>query len=78
MKDLIGKKVMLKPKKGRDVFDMFLKDKIGIVESVEVDFENRIYLAIVLEEDEGKDFGFAKKTAHRFFFEPCEIEIQKD
>jgi len=74
MNDLIGKKVLLKPKSGRDAFDIFLKDKIGIVESVEIDFENRIYLAVVLDDDEGKDLGFEHKIGHRFFFEPDEIE----
>lgn len=75
MKNLVGKKVILKPKKGRDAFDVFLKDKIGIVESVETDFEDRVYVAVVLEDDEGKDLGFEKKIAHRFFFEPSELEI---
>lgn len=75
MKDLVGKKVILKPKKNRDAFDIFLKDKIGIIESVEEDFENRLFAAVVLESDEGKDLGFDKKTAHRFFFELDEIEF---
>lgn len=75
MKDLVGKKVILKPKKGRDAFDIFLQDKIGIVESVEEDFEGRIYAAVVLEDDEGKDLGFDKRTAHRFFFDLDELEI---
>lgn len=75
MKDLAGKKVTLKPKAGRDAFDLFLKDKIGIVESVETDFENRIYIAVVLDDDEGKDLGFEHKIGHRFFFEPDEIEL---
>lgn len=75
MKHLIGKRVVLRPKKSRDAFDMFLKDKIGIVESVEEDFEARVYAAIVLEDDEGKDLGFEKKIAHRFFFDLDEIEV---
>ena len=75
MKDLIGRKVLLKPKSSRDAFDMFLNGKTGIVESVEQDFENRIYIAVVLEEDEGRDLGFAKSVGHRFFFDLDEIEI---
>jgi len=78
MKDLIGKKVILKPKKGRDAFDIFLKDKIGIVESVETDFEDRVYAAVVLEDDEGKDLGFDRKIAHRFFFDADEIEVLEE
>jgi hypothetical protein len=75
MKELVGKKVRLKPKAGRDAFDMFLREKTAIIESVEVDFENRTFLAVVLDDDEGKDLGLEKKTGHRFFFEPDEVEI---
>lgn len=75
MKDLIGKKVILNPKAGRDAFDMFLIGKTATVESIEVDFENRTYLAVVLDDDEGKDLGFAHKIGHRFFFELEELEI---
>lgn len=75
MKKLIGKKVILKPKMGRDVFDMFLAGKTATIESVEVDFENRTYLAVVLDDDEGKDLGFQQKIGHRFFFDTDEIEL---
>lgn len=75
MKDLIGKKVILKPKSGRDAFDLFLANKVATVESIEVDFENRTYLAVVLDDDEGKDLGFEHKIGHRFFFDLDEVEI---
>lgn len=75
MNDLIGKNVVLKPKAGRDAFDMFLIGKTATVESIEVDFEDRTYLAVVLDDDEGKDLGFDHKIGHRFFFELEELEI---
>ena len=75
MKDLIGKKVVLKPKDGRDALDLFLRGKTAIVESMETDFEDRIYAAVVLEIDAGKDLGIEKKIAHRFFFDLDELEI---
>lgn len=75
MNDLIGKKVVLKPKAGRDAFDMFLIGKTATVESIEVDFESRTYLAVILDDDEGKDLGFAHKIGHRFFFDLDEVEI---
>lgn len=75
MNNLIGKKVILKPKAGRDAFDLFLQDKVATVESIEVDFENRTYLAVVLDDDEGKDLGFAHKIGHRFFFDLDEVKI---
>lgn len=75
MKNLIGKKVILNPKDGRDAFDIFLRGKSAIIESVEQDFEDRIYAAVVLETDAGMDLGLDKKTAHRFFFDLDELEI---
>lgn len=75
MKDLIGKKVILKPKQGRDAFDIFLNGKIATVESIEVDFENRKYLGVVLDIDEGKDLGYEHKIGHRFFFDLDEVEV---
>lgn len=75
MKDLVGKKVLLKPKKSRDAFDIFLDGKTATVESIEQDFEDRIYVAVVLDEDEGRDLGFAKSVGHRFFFDLDEVEV---
>jgi hypothetical protein len=75
MKDLVGKKVILKPKQGRDAFDMFLAEKTATVESIEVDFENRTYLGVVLDIDEGKDLGFEHKIGHRFFFDLDEVKV---
>lgn len=75
MKDLIGKKVILKPKMGRDAFDIFLSGKTATVESIEVDFEHRTYLSVVLDDDEGKDLGFEHKVGHRFFFDLDEVEF---
>jgi hypothetical protein len=72
--DLVGQKVRLWPKKGRDAFDMFLEGKTGVVESVEIDHEDRTYLAVVLDEDEGRDLGIEKKVGHRFFFDVDEVQ----
>ena len=75
MKDLTGKKVRLAPKKGRDAFDMFLAGKTGTVESIERDFEDRVYAAVVLDDDEGRDLGLQKSVAHRFFFDLDELIV---
>ncbi len=75
MKNLLGKKVILKPKDGRDAFDMFLDGKTATVESIEVDFENRTYLGVVLDIDAGKDLGLEHKIGHRFFFDLDEVKI---
>ncbi|MBS1793831.1 MAG: hypothetical protein JSS81_08250 [Acidobacteria bacterium] len=70
----IGEKVRLKPTRSADAFDIFLKDRTAIVESVEEDLEGRKHFAVVLENDPGRDLGFEKKIGHRFFFAADELE----
>jgi hypothetical protein len=52
-----------------------LAGRIAIVESVEQDFENRTHVAVVIEDDPGKDLGFIRQTGHRFFFSADEVEL---
>jgi hypothetical protein len=70
-----GARVKLRPKKRADAFDMLLEGKTARVESVERDFENRILLAVTLEDDPGRDLGRAGMPGHRFFFHPDEVEV---
>jgi hypothetical protein len=73
----VGDRVRLRPKAGGDVFDLALRDHIATVESIEQDFEDRIYLAVTVDDDPGQDFGRAKQPGHRFFFKPEEVEPLK-
>ena len=70
-----GDRVRLRPRKQGDIFDIALNGKIAIVESVERDFEDRIHLAVTVEDDPGRDFGRARQIGHRFFFAPEEVEL---
>lgn len=70
----IGQKVRLKPKNSADAFDFFLQDKIAIIEKIEEDLEGKKHYAVVLENDEGREFGFDKFIGHRFFFNQEELE----
>lgn len=70
-----GDRVRLRPRKKADIFDIALDGKIAIVESVERDFEDRIHLAVTVEDDPGRDFGIARQIGHRFFFSPEEVEL---
>ena len=70
-----GDRVRLRPTKKADIFDIALDGKIAIVESVERDFEDRIHLAVTVEDDPGRDFGVARQIGHRFFFGPEEVEL---
>lgn len=70
-----GDRVRLRPRKQADIFDIALNGKIAIVESVERDFEDRVHLAVTVEDDPGRDFGLARQIGHRFFFSPEEVEL---
>ena len=70
-----GDRVRLHPGRKADIFDIALDGKIAIVESVERDFEDRIHLAVTVEDDPGRDFGVARQIGHRFFFGPEEVEL---
>ncbi len=70
----LGDRVRLWPQKRADIFDMALKSKVAIVEAIERDFEDRLHLAVVLEDDPGRDLGMLRQPGHRFFFSPEEVE----
>lgn len=69
-----GDRVILRPKAGGDIFDMALANKIAIIESILQTYEDEVQLAVVLEEDPGRDLGMLKQPGHRFFFTVDEIE----
>jgi hydrogenase maturation protease len=69
-----GSLVRLRPRAGGDVFDLALAGKAAIVESIQQDMEGNVSLAVVLEEDPGRDLGAARQPGHRFFFSAGELE----
>lgn len=70
-----GDRVRLWPQKNADILDMALKGKFAIVEAFERDFDDRLHLAVVLEDDPGRDLGMLRQPGHRFFFSPEEVEL---
>ena len=69
-----GDRVRLWPQKSADIMDMALKGKVAIIEAIERDFEDQLHLAVVLEDDPGRDLGMLRQPGHRFFFSPEEVE----
>jgi hypothetical protein len=69
-----GARVRLWPQKTADIMDMALKGKVAIVEAIERDFDDHVHLAVVLEDDPGRDLGMMRQPGHRFFFSPEEVE----
>ena len=70
----VGDAVIIRPKGRADVMDIALEGKIAVIESIEQDAEDRIYLALVLDEDPGRDLGLARQPGHRFFYGINEVE----
>jgi len=71
----VGDHVRLQPGNGGDIMDVALAGKTGIIESIEQDYEGEVQVAIVLDDDPGKDLGLLRQPGHRFFFKAEEINI---
>jgi hypothetical protein len=69
-----GSRVLLWPNPGGDIMDLALRGKSAFVEGIEQDYEDRIYIAVTLEDDPGRDLGENRILGHRFFFSPEEVE----
>lgn len=69
-----GDRVRLRPRAGGDIFDLALAGQIAIIEAIEQDYENKVHLAVVLEDDPGRDLGMLRQPGHRFFFSLEEVE----
>ncbi len=70
----VGDRVRIWPLGDADVFDMALKGKTARISAIEQDYEDRVHLAVTVDEDPGKDLGLEGKPGHRFFFRPEELE----
>jgi hypothetical protein len=69
-----GDRVILRPRKNGDIFDMALANQIAVIESIEQTYEDQVQLAVVLEDDPGRDLGMMRQPGHRFFFTLEEVE----
>lgn len=70
----IGDQVLLRPRAGGDIFDLALLGKVATIEAIEQDYENNVHLAVIVDDDPGKDLGALRQPGHRFFFAPEEVE----
>ena len=69
-----GDRVRLRPHAGGDVFDLALQGKFAVIESIEQDYEGRLHICVVLDDDPGRDIGLMRQPGHRFFFALSEVE----
>lgn len=70
-----GDRVLLRPAGKADIFDLALAGRVATITAIEQDYENRIHLAVTVDDDPGRDLGFDGKPGHRFFFSPEEVEV---
>ena len=67
-------RVRLKPRRGADVFDLALADRVGVVDEIVEAIDGAVKLAVTVEDDPGQDLGEAGQLGHRFFFSVDEVE----
>lgn len=72
----VGDRVRLHPQARADAFDFLLKEKVGRIEAIQQDFEQRLYLVVTLDDDPGREqWDERVLPGHRFFFFPAEVEL---
>jgi hypothetical protein len=54
--------------------DLALAGRVATIDAIEQDFEGRVYLAVTVDDDPGRDLGALRQPGHRFFFRPEEVE----
>jgi hypothetical protein len=69
-----GDTVRLRPRGRADILDLALAGKTATVEAIEQDYDGRVYLAVTVDDDPGKDLGLLRQPGHRFFFQPEEVD----
>jgi hydrogenase maturation protease len=69
-----GDRVRLHPQAGGDVLDIALDGKIAVIESIEQDYEGKMHVCVVVDDDPGRDIGLMRQPGHRFFFATNEVE----
>jgi hypothetical protein len=69
----LGDRVRLHPQKNADIMDIALTGRVAVIEAIEQDLEDHIQLAVVLDDDPGREFGMMRQPGHRFFYSPDEV-----
>lgn len=69
-----GSRVVLRPRAGGDVLDGAMDGRTATIDGLHEDLEGKLHLAVVLDDDPGRDLGERRRPGHRFFFSPEEVE----
>lgn len=73
-----GDRVRLWPQSKADILDTALEGQAAEIESIEIDHDERVHVAVVLDRDPGRDLGLLRQPGHRFFFAPEDLEPLKE
>ena len=68
-----GCKVVLRPDPERDVYDRMLHGRGATVERIYVDLDERIHLAVSIDDDPGQDL--MRDSGRYHYFKPEEVEL---
>ncbi len=71
----VGDRVRLRPSAGGDIMDIALAGQAAAIEAIEQDYEGKIHVCVVLDDDPGRDMGLLRQPGHRFFFDASEVEL---
>jgi hypothetical protein len=69
-----GDRVRLRPRGGSDALDLVLGGRSAVVDAIEADVEGRVFLAVILDDDPGRDLGAQGRPGHRFYYREDEVE----
>ena len=69
-----GSRVRLRPRAGGDIMDIALTGKTAVIEAIEQDYDGKVHVCVVVDDDPGRDIGLMRQPGHRFFFDAEEVE----
>ena len=67
-----GSKLLLKPGADRDVYDRMLDGRSATLERIYIDYDNRVHLAVTVDDDPGQ--GLMRETGRYLFFFANEVQ----
>jgi hypothetical protein len=68
-----GEKVRLRPGTDRDPFDRMLDGRLATIERIYYDLDDRLYLAVTVDDDPGQEL--MRETGRYLFFFVPEVEL---
>jgi hypothetical protein len=69
-----GGKVRLNPSgDSTDIQDSLLVDKVATIETIYIDYEDKVHLAVTIDEDPGQDMR--RDLGLYMYFKPEEVEV---